>query len=124
MAKRVFITGGTGQLAACILGARRHSTHDGTGTNGPHVCKALVAAGHHVVALVRNPNKAEAVELRDLGVELLLGDTRCAPRAIFMRLRDFMRFLSYCARLAAILLAKTLLKWKRSGPVTGWSGSV
>ena len=56
MAKRVFLTGGTG-------------------TNGPYVAKALVAAGHYVVALVRNPNKPEAAELRSLGIELLVGDT-------------------------------------------------
>ena len=42
------------------------------------MCQALVAAGHHVVALVRNPDKPEAAELRSLGVELLLGDTKCA----------------------------------------------
>jgi len=52
----------------------------GTGTNGPFVCKALVAAGHHVVALVRNPDKPEAAELRGLGVELLLGDTNDLTR--------------------------------------------
>jgi len=56
MTKRVFLTGGTG-------------------TNGPYVAKALVAAGHNIVALVRNPNKPEAAELRSLGIELLVGDT-------------------------------------------------
>ena len=40
------------------------------------MCKALVAANHHVVALVRNPDKPEAAELRALGVELLIGDTK------------------------------------------------
>ena len=47
----------------------------GTGTNGPYVAKALVAAGHHVVALVRSPNKPETAELQSYGVEILLGDT-------------------------------------------------
>ena len=41
------------------------------------MCKALVGAGHHVVALVRNHDKPEATELRSLGVELLTGDTKC-----------------------------------------------
>jgi uncharacterized protein YbjT (DUF2867 family) len=53
-----------------------------TGTNGPFVAKALVAAGHYVVALVRNPDKPEAAELRSLGVELVLGDTKLAEWAI------------------------------------------
>jgi uncharacterized protein YbjT (DUF2867 family) len=52
------------------------------GTNGPYVVKALRAAGHHVVALVRNPDKPEATELRSLGVDLILGDTKLAEKAL------------------------------------------
>jgi hypothetical protein len=57
------------------------------------VCQALVAAGHHVVALVRNPGKPEAAELRGLGVELLLGDTKCASLS-----RAALCFAVVCAR--------------------------
>ena len=44
-----------------------------TGFIGAHLCRALVAAGHQVVALVRNPAKAVA-ELPARGVEVLVGD--------------------------------------------------
>ncbi len=55
------------------------------------MCKALSAAGHHVVALVRNPEKAEAVELSAIGVELLKGDTKCAPCFVFVASRYSLR---------------------------------
>jgi nucleoside-diphosphate-sugar epimerase len=44
-----------------------------TGFIGSHLCRALVAAGHEIVALVRDPKKA-AAELPARGVELLAGD--------------------------------------------------
>jgi NAD(P)-dependent dehydrogenase (short-subunit alcohol dehydrogenase family) len=80
MPKRVFITGGTGRSSSFLSIPPPPTPHSAScsGTNGPFVCQALVAAGHHVVALVRNPDKPEAAELRSLGVELLLGDTKCA----------------------------------------------
>jgi dihydroflavonol-4-reductase len=43
-----------------------------TGFIGGHVCRRLVAAGHHVVALVRDP--ARAAGLPRVGVEQLEGD--------------------------------------------------
>jgi nucleoside-diphosphate-sugar epimerase len=51
---RVFVTGATGFI-------------------GAHLCKRLVASGHQVVALVRDPKKA-AKELPASGVETLAGD--------------------------------------------------
>jgi nucleoside-diphosphate-sugar epimerase len=51
---RVFITGATGFI-------------------GAHLCRELVARGHQVVALVRDPKKA-AAELPPSGVETLAGD--------------------------------------------------
>jgi nucleoside-diphosphate-sugar epimerase len=44
----------------------------GTGFIGSHLVRALVAAGHHVTALVRDPRKAAAAF--PPGVELLAGD--------------------------------------------------
>jgi nucleoside-diphosphate-sugar epimerase len=44
-----------------------------TGFIGAHLCRGLVAGGHHVVALVRDPKKA-AAELPATGVETLAGD--------------------------------------------------
>jgi uncharacterized protein YbjT (DUF2867 family) len=43
-----------------------------TGFVGGHVARQLIAAGHEVVAVVRNP--AQAGELADLGVVLHKGD--------------------------------------------------
>lgn len=43
-----------------------------TGFIGRHLTRQLVAAGHQVVALVRQPHAA--VDLQDLGVELVQGD--------------------------------------------------
>ncbi len=51
---RVFITGATGFI-------------------GAHLCRELVARGHEIVALVRDPEKA-AAELPASGVETLAGD--------------------------------------------------
>jgi len=51
---RIFITGGTGFI-------------------GAHLCRQLVASGHQIVALVRDPNKA-AAELPASGIETLAGD--------------------------------------------------
>jgi hypothetical protein len=107
MAKRVFITGGTGlSNAFCrFLAAHRNSSAACAGTNGPFVCKALVAAGHHVVALVRNPDKPEAAELRGLGVELLLGDTKCDSLATLSRAAWC--FAVVCARSCRVRLQRS-----------------
>ena len=107
MAKRVFITGGTGPSNAFCryLAAHRHSSAACAGTNGPFVCKALVAAGHHVVALVRNPDKPEAAELRGLGVELLLGDTKCDSLATLSRATWC--FAVVCARSCRVRLQRS-----------------
>jgi nucleoside-diphosphate-sugar epimerase len=43
-----------------------------TGFVGGYVAKQLIAAGHEVVAVVRNPDKAQ--ELKNLGVKLFKGD--------------------------------------------------
>ena len=51
---RVFVTGATGFI-------------------GAHLCRSLVASGHQVVALVRDPKKA-AAELPPHGIETLAGD--------------------------------------------------
>jgi len=51
---RVFMTGATGFI-------------------GAHLCRGLVAGGHEIVALVRDPDKA-AAELPSSGVETLPGD--------------------------------------------------
>jgi nucleoside-diphosphate-sugar epimerase len=51
---RIFVTGGTGFI-------------------GAHLCRRLVADGHQIVALVRDPNKA-AAELPATGVETVPGD--------------------------------------------------
>src|SRR5262245_57979690 len=58
---RVFVTGATGFI-------------------GAHLCRALVAGGHQVVALVRDPKKA-AAELPATGVEALAGDLSVFDRA-------------------------------------------
>ena len=107
MAKRVFITGGTGlSNAFCrFLAAHRNSSAACAGTNGPFVCRALVAAGHHVVALVRNPDKPEAAELRGLGVELLLGDTKCDSLATLSRAAWC--FAVVCARSCRVRLQRS-----------------
>lgn len=45
-----------------------------TGFTGSHLCRRLVAEGHHVRALIRDPVRAES--LRQSGVELVSGDLR------------------------------------------------
>ncbi len=50
-----------------------------TGFIGAHLCRELVAGGHRIVALVRDPNKA-AIELPSSGVETLRGDLAALER--------------------------------------------
>jgi nucleoside-diphosphate-sugar epimerase len=45
-----------------------------TGFTGGHLCRRLVAEGHQVRALVRDPARTES--LRQLGVDLVSGDLR------------------------------------------------
>jgi uncharacterized protein YbjT (DUF2867 family) len=55
-----------------------------TGLQGGTVARALVQRGHRVRAVVRNPQAAAAMSLKDLGVELALGsweDTGAMCRA-------------------------------------------
>jgi nucleoside-diphosphate-sugar epimerase len=50
----------------------RYFVTGATGFIGGHVARQLIESGHHVVALVRSPERASA--LRELGVELAPGD--------------------------------------------------
>jgi uncharacterized protein YbjT (DUF2867 family) len=50
----------------------RYFVTGATGFLGGALARQLVEAGHHVVALVRSPEKADA--LRALGVSLAAGD--------------------------------------------------
>ncbi len=54
-----------------------------TGFIGAHLCRALVAQGHQVVALVRDPRKART-ELPAQGVETLEGDLSAFERDDFV----------------------------------------
>jgi nucleoside-diphosphate-sugar epimerase len=61
MKRRVFVTGATGFI-------------------GAHLCRALVARGDEVIALVRDPKKA-AAELPATGIETVRGDLSIFDRA-------------------------------------------
>ena len=64
-----------------------------TGKQGGAVVEALLTRGHQVRALTRNPASPAAIRLRDLGVEIAVGDftdhdSQCSLHAVptlFMR---------------------------------------
>src|SRR5690606_14228727 len=56
-----------------------------TGFTGSHLCRRLVADGHHVIALVRPTSRTR--ELEEMGVECRVADIcdRAALRSVFPR---------------------------------------
>lgn len=72
-----------------------------TGFIGAHLCRHLVASGHHIVALVRDPTKA-AAELPPTGVEALAGDL-----SLFDRSDVVLPACDVVIHLAGVVAAKT-----------------
>lgn len=58
-----------------------------TGTNGLEIAKQLAATGKQVRALVRNPEKAAA--LKDLNIEIAIGDFDLLMRSASMECSTF-----------------------------------
>jgi uncharacterized protein YbjT (DUF2867 family) len=57
-----------------MIDGRRVLVTGATGFTGSHLCRRLIKDGFSVPALVRNSNSGR--ELRDRGVETVLGDLR------------------------------------------------